>query len=234
MINVHATLGADTTVTLRQALLVYQAQHGEQGFVSIHPVQHHEDGASLGAGRLMTTGDLRSLIQSLCGSQGITYLPPHVIAHGPNALAWYEPAQVRPLFFRTRDTLLNALSGRAYPQPPLLFIASDTTLRVYALPEDTRPTLDTHLMVAPYYNTNQGRVCLGSMPLPAQPHPNDTRAYSDAFFGSNFTHPSGPERLYGTWEGSYGELWQHVASTGVFPSMLLQPTRTTVAEALRC
>jgi PRTRC genetic system protein B len=234
MLSVNASLGGEMTVELKQALLVYRERYGQRGFVTIHDIDTDSGSPALKEGRLMGMSDLRELVKVVSGIKGLTYLPSHVLAYSSEGLAWFEPAQCRTLFFETQDSYLNGLSGRRYPQPPLVFIAGDKQLSVFALTKSERPTPDTELYTAPYYNTSQGRVCTGSMPLPTRLEPSQTDAISEAFFKSYFTHPSGPELLYRNWQGSYGELWEHAARLGVFPNECLSPAGLTLAEVLAC
>lgn len=233
MIHSQVELGDDTTLTLTRALLLYERQHGTQAFATVHQVRADDDDApTLEPGRLLTYDDLHGIQEALSGSAGLAYLPPQVVASGGNALAWHEPAQERPLIFQLQDSYLSALSGRSFPQPPLLFVLKHRSLSVYALKSDQRPTPTTELWLAPFYNVyDNGGVCLGSMPLPGSIEPGLTRAVSDAFFHSAFTHPSG-RRAKLAWSGSYGEFWQHAAEQGAFPLDALVPANLTLAEAL--
>jgi len=154
-----------------------------------------------------------------------------VLAVSPERLVWFEPARSRVMFFETQDPYLNRLSSQAFPQPPLLFIAGERSLRVFALAENGRPNGSSPVFTAPYYNTTTSGVCLGSMPLPTALSVHDTDAYSDAFFHSAFTHGTS-ERLLKGWGGSYGEFWEHARQQGTFPTQHLVPQEKTVEDVI--
>ena len=138
---------------------------------------------------------------------------------------------LRVMFFTATDAYLNGLSGQSFPQPPLLFIAGERSLKVFALGEDERPTGSSPVFTAPYYNTDHRGVCIGSMPLPTALSVHDTDSYSDAFFHSAFTHGTS-ERLLKGWGGSYGEFWEHARQQGVFPTQHLVPQHKTVEDVI--
>jgi PRTRC genetic system protein B len=62
---------------------------------------------------------------------------------------------------------------------------------------DERPSADTRLKVAPYWNTNdgEGRVCVGTMRTPDSDGVGGIEAWERGFFQSEFTHPYGAARL---------------------------------------
>jgi hypothetical protein len=58
------------------------------------------------------------------------------------------------MFFQSAtDEEANALFGKKFPHPALVFAATEKHLSVRALPKDERPTRSTLLMSAPYWNT---------------------------------------------------------------------------------
>ncbi len=135
------------------------------------------------------------------------------------------------LFFQSGDAYLNGLSGQSFPQPPLLFIAGERSLKVFALEKNERPTGSSPIFTAPYYNTDHLGVCLGSMPLPTAVSVHETDAYSDAFFHSAFTHGTS-QRLLKGWGGSYGEIWTHTQQQGSFPMRHQVPQEKTAEEVI--
>ena len=239
MTNSQVDLGQDATLELRRAILLYGSDrhiaYGSRAFATLHDVKpggEDDPQPELGPGRLLTSGDLEDIHQALRGRASLTLLPEHVLASTPEAVAWFEPAQERPMFFQTRDESLDTLHG-LFPQPALLWIYKGNRLDVYALSEDARPTGETPLYRAPYYNVfDGGSVCVGSTPLPAHHDPSRTSEISGAFFQSAFTHPSGRNRLYRQWEGSYSQLWLHVRASGHFDPKHLHPADRTLQQAL--
>ena len=118
--------------------------------------------------------------------------------------------------------------------PPLVFVVRGSGLHLYALAEDRRPTPETALYRAPFYNLYvQGNVCTGSMPAPKGVTPANTDAYERTYFGSNFSHPNAAPLLNPrAWRGGYGEAWLEARSRGHFPSEWLVEQGKTLAEAL--
>jgi PRTRC genetic system protein B len=221
-------------VELSKAILLFQDQNTYQGdaFATVHEVTGVEEGQpALAPGQLLTVEGLRGIHKALYRVQKLEVTPPHVLAVSPERLAWFEPARSRVMFFDTQDPYLNGLSSQTFPQPPLLFIAGERSLKVFALGENERPTGSSPVFAAPYYNTTAQGVCLGSMPLPAALSADDTDAYSDAFFHSAFTHGT-LQRLLRGWGGSYGELWTTAQERGTFPTQHLVPLEKGVEEVI--
>jgi PRTRC genetic system protein B len=186
---------------------------------------------ALAPGQLLTIEGLREVHKALYRMQRLEVLPQHVLTASPERLVWFEPARSRVMFFNAADAYLNSLSGQSFPQPPLLFIAEERSLKVFALGEDERPTGSSPVFTAPYYNTTSRGVCIGSMPLPTALSVRETDAYSDAFFHSAFTHGTS-ERLLKGWGGSYGEFWKHTRPHEAFPMQHLVLQEKTVEDVI--
>ena len=232
-VSVDMSLGRQSKVELTKAVLLYQeGRHQGDAFATVHEVTGVEAGQpALAPGQLLTVEGLREIHKALYRVQRLEVLPPQVLAASPERLVWFEPARSRVMFFTTADACLNSLSGGSFPQPPLVFIASERSLKVFALGKDERPTGSSPVFTAPYYNTDHREVCIGSMPLPTALNVHDTGSYSDAFFHSAFTHGTS-ERLLKGWGGSYGEVWEHARQYGTFPTQHLVPQNKTVEEVI--
>jgi PRTRC genetic system protein B len=202
-----------------------------------HPVVLDKGKAPrLGAGALVT-GTLVDELLELSDRRPLTYVPSNVVAVNRNAIAWFEPASARTMYFKpSSDAAVAAFDGKAVPQPPLLFIAQNRSLDVFALAENVRPTLQTPLYRAPYWNVFEGRgseggrVCLGSMALPDSVEPQDVGAWSDAFFASNFTHLTGGKRWLRA--GTYAELLTSAVAAEHFDPAWLVRANVTVEGAI--
>ena len=231
-VSVSVSVGRQGVVKLERAILLYG--DGQQGdaFATVHGVTGVDEGKpALAPGQLFTAEGLRELHRSLYQQQRLAVLPPNVLAVSPERLVWFEPSRSRVLFFQSGDAYLNGLSGQSFPQPPLLFIAGERSLKVFALGGNERPTGSSPVFTAPYYNTDHLGVCLGSMPLPTALSVHETDAYADAFFHSAFTHGTS-ERLLRGWGGSYGEVWEHARQQGIFPTQHLVPQKMTVEDVI--
>ena len=100
-----------------------------------------------------------------------------------------------------------------------------------ALAENCRPSANTRLCNAPYWNTDaQGRVCLGSMRVPDETGVASLAGWESAYFASEFTHPSGAVRLT-THPGGFLGLWSSLAGRKrVFPVKFLAESNQTLKE----
>lgn len=193
--NAYVRIGDNRIFTLKQAVLLYQ--EGSRTFATMHEVKNQPDGAAyLCAGQSVTTGFLETLAAGLGASMGAEVLPEHVLARTPELIAWWSLAQPRLMFFGDGDPKTRNLNGKMYPHPALVFMIHGRELFVRALAQDGRPTADTRLQSAPYWNTDAlGRVCLGSMRVPQETSVGSLFGWESAYFASEFTHPSGAVRL---------------------------------------
>ncbi len=216
------TGAASHSLTLKHRVL-RRAQPGQQA-------EH----LTFGPGTALTTKETHQLIQALTGTDLIP-VSPHTIAVSPTATAWWRPPAPQAMQFTPKhdgNATITRYSGLPLPHPGLVFIASPGTLRVYAVNGTDRPTLDTPLHHAPYWNLfASGQVCRGSTPYPPTAAPDTHPAWEHAFFSSTFTGPSRSDR-YIHWDASYEELLQDLASRDAFPDAYLLPARKTLRSAL--
>jgi PRTRC genetic system protein B len=231
---IHET--APTPFALASAILLYRSAPTDraagQTTAMHHPVREDPGGGlRLGAGTPVTAGLLEGL-RELLDDAPLTYVPPEVVAVGRGAIAWFEPAATRTMFFNARsDAATQAFDGMAVPQPPLVFVARNHALRVFALRENARPALETPLAAAPYWNVYEdGRVCLGSTTLPSSLEPTQTAAWTRSFFASNFTHMNTGKRW--AYAGTYAQMLHEAVRTGTFDPAWLQQPFTTIRAAL--
>jgi PRTRC genetic system protein B len=135
------------------------------------------------------------------------------------------------MFFGEGNAETTALNGRMYPHPALVFMIQGRELFVRALAENRRPSAHTRLCNAPYWNTDaHGRVCLGSMRVPDEAGVASLTGWENAYFASEFTHPSGAVRLT-THLGGFLGLWSSLAGRKrVFPVKFLAESKQTLKE----
>lgn len=143
-------------------------------------------------------------------------------------------AQLRLMFFGGGNAETKKLNGKMYPHPALVFMIHGRELFVRALAEDRRPTAGTQLKNAPFWNTDaQGQVCLGSMRVPEEVSVGSLSAWENAYFASEFTHPSGAVRLTTHRSGFLG-LWLSLAGRKRrFPVKFLADCNQTLEEFLQ-
>ena len=210
-------------MSLTKALLVYESR--SRVYLTLHPIKDDV----IGPGRPLSERSLDQLASKLASPA--VFLGENVLYQGRNTVAWFEPAQTRVMFFNSGDDYLDRLSGRLFPQPPLVFVAAGNNLNVWALTSDERPRPDSPLAIAPYFNVRDGAMCRGSAALPERASPDNLELYSNAFWSSAFTHGTG-SLLTKQWGGSYGQLWEHVAAEGRFPLGYLRDTNLTLKGAV--
>ncbi len=228
--NVHLRIGDNRTFSLKQAVLLYQ--EGSRAFATLHEVKCRPNQAPyLCAGQSVTTGFLETLAKGLGASMAPEVLPEHVLARTPDLIAWWSRARPRLMFFGGGDGEAKKLNGKMYSHPALVFMLHGRELFVRALAQDCRPTADTRLKNAPYWNTDaHGRVCLGSMRVPDDASVSSLSCWENAYFASEFTHPSGAVRLT-THAGGFLGLWLSLAGKKhKFPVKFLADSKQTLQE----
>src|SRR5439155_3762870 len=154
-------------------------------FATLHDVQGDKDRAPyLGPGQSLTTAFLRSLTQGLGSTISPEILPENVLVRTPDLVVWWSKAARRVMFFDGGTNGAVALNGHVYPHPPLVFKVYQHELFVRALERNIRPSADTPLKTAPYWNTegSRGLVCAGTMRIPQEMRADNISAWESAFF----------------------------------------------------
>lgn len=196
-------------------------EDGKTTFATLHGVRATSDNKpELAAGRAVTTGFLRTLAAGLQHEIRLEILPEDVLLRTADAIAWWTHACCRPMFFRG-DPRAEALNGKTYPHPALVFLVSGMDLYVRALDRNERPSANTRLSTAPYWNTDgRGLVCQGDMRVPDEISVDTIRGWEDGYFQSAFTHPSGAVRLT-THPRRFHGLWTELWGKDEFPNQFL-------------
>jgi len=225
-------VGGELELKLHQAILLYRNEQASRYMATIHGIIQSESGGGgapvLGAGQLLTTAVLRELARTLGTACPVEFLPEQVVARTPELLAWWTPAIIRLMFFRTGSELAD-ISGLRFPHPALLFAVRSGLLYVRALRSGRRPNAQTKLYAAPYWNIgNDGVVCAGTMRAPKSAHVTTMVSWEQAFFQSEFTHPGGAGRLTKR-KGGTAALWKDLAGKQSFPTATLIPTESLSA-----
>ena len=233
----YVNVGSSQDFKLRRALLVYgeSSYNGfpyRHPFVTLHDVIHEEGEVRLGTAQLLRKDSFLSLVAELGQRLPAEILPDCVLARTADMVAWWTPAQVRPLFFSDRagDKALRELSGRQYPHPPLVFKASGQNLWIRSLPQNVRPSAKTKVCMAPYWNCyDNGGVCTGSMRIPEQKSVTAVRDWERSFFESAFSHVAGVTR-HTRYPGGLSALWAFLQGRKRFPSKYLSPLNQTLED----
>lgn len=217
---------------LIKGLMVYESRDRNAPYlITEHEVGFDEHGPQLLSGRYVTEGFLRTLVASYKHlDEGVPFLPEQVLAYNPDMMLWWVPASLRVMFYGGQDPLLQKLSGQVFPHPPLLFQVVERQVRLFALPENKRPTPETPLQRAPYMNMlGQDVVCRGSTVFPDTLKVSNTEGWVEGYFRSAFTQGHVPI----SWKGTYGEFLQHTQQQGVFPLDVLMPQGNTLQSLLK-
>ena len=230
--EVHVDIGGSELLCLKGALLVYQGTN--RGFVSWHEIRQASDGGApfLGEAQAVTTEFVKHLAQGLGSRVPTEILPENVLVRTAEAIAWWTPAMTRTMFFAASAGDAAGLSGKRFPQPPLVWKVKESDLWVRALPENCRPVAETKLMVAPYWNVDgeTGWTCQGSMRSPNEAGVVAIGPWEQAFFESEFTHQTGVRRLT-THPGGFLGLWSSLAGRrGLFPVEHLTPAKESLHD----
>lgn len=196
--------------SLTGAILLYTQERGHYGddgdpvtYATIHKVTPINGRPEIVPGRLLTQKDLQTMASSIENSnQDATsqWFDPGMLAKSGDRMIWWTPPALRPMFFRKSHHNEKTFEGNAVcPTPGLVWMAMPGRgLYVYAIKGSDRPTKETQLYQAPFFNVwGRGQVCIGSASLPADEGKWEPQAWEKTFFGSHFTHPNfaQPDRL---------------------------------------
>ncbi|MBN9615120.1 MAG: hypothetical protein BGO25_10325 [Acidobacteriales bacterium 59-55] len=236
--QVGINIGQNRHFELREALLIYHSTGHRSWNLGGSFVSHHEVTANkgqrpeLGPAKPLTVGFLQSLVKSLGGHIPVEYLPDTIIARSDRTLAWWTPAEVRPMFFVDTGSPLAEINGRSFPQPALAWCTRDGALWVRALKANCRPSAETKLSFAPYWNlSEEGQVCLGSMQAPRVSTVASIPQWEQSFYESEFTHGN-VGRITKHPDGFEG-LWQELEGRETFPVEHLIDLPQTIGEFIQ-
>jgi PRTRC genetic system protein B len=206
--EIHVSIGENRRFELREALLIYGDR--QRSFVTRHRVMLHQNGPpTLDVAQPLTIAFVESLAHSLYGGSPAEVLPEHVLAKGDRMIAWWTPACRRQMFYQNSELKAAELNGCIFPQPPLVWRVDGGDLKIRALLENKRPTADTKLAVAPFWNlSDDGRVCTGTMRHPESATVSSIPDWERGFYESAFTHANVGRltRHEGGFEGPWSRL----------------------------
>lgn len=224
--HLEAEYGETAPLDLVHAILLYGNKERIR-LATLHTPERDLEGGQpvLGEGQPLTREFLESLCRGLGNELPVAYLPDHVLIYSTSVVAWWEPAQVRSMFF-SHECDGKTLDGKSFPHPPLVFAVVRHQLHVWALNKNTRPAPETRLHVAPYWNTSEnGGVCHGSMAVPRTVELDNLAQWAEAYFTSQFTHSNLGRQLCRHPEGFLG-MWRDLAGKKQFPVEYLIPKQT--------
>lgn len=234
--HIHAP--ADGVLMLAAAVLVYRSASGG-AWATLHDVHRVDGEAVIGAGRPMTPRkaiDLSRALRQRVAHAG--FLPANVLCMDGDLMLWWQPPARRHIAFRVdaahAGLLGGAERGETVPHPGLVFAASTRVWSAWAVRGRERPTPQTPLYQAPYFNVSaQGQICQGNVPRPEGTTVEKIGAWNDAFFRSYFTHPNVAGPLVRHPGGAYA-LWRELLDGrhARFPERVLLPVQSTLVALL--
>lgn len=160
-------------------------------------------------------------------------LPTNILHINPSndkgKVLWYTKSQQKQLYFVDS---LGIPNGKAQV-PAMLWLASKTSLTVFALANDRRPTEKTPLHYVPFFNIyEKGNVCMGTVSIDIKNSASVEefiQAWEHYFFNSYFSH-SLCENLTKT---NIVNLWKDLINTDKpFPKETLKKTNKTLKNLL--
>lgn len=220
-------------LNLTKAVLIYSGGHG-QGYATVHEAISGPNLAqpSLSAGVPVTKSALVALMNDLGSAESYGFLPANVLAVGRNHLVWWSPPQKRTIWFKAQAPIGVRCGTTVHPG--LVFAVIDGNWAIYAVKGTERPTADSHLFQAPYFNVwESGQICTGNVVLPDLSSVERMAAYESAFFGSYFTHPNIMKKGRLTrFRGGPFALWNSLLKRPrkVFPENSLAPLGRTAGD----
>lgn len=229
----HIRTEQDGVLALRQAVLIYRGAQGS-AFATVHDIEEVDGEATILAGKAMTPRVAITLSREL--AKGVShggFIPDTVLYMDGELLLWWTRPGKRHIAFRA-EGLGDAERGEVVPHPGLVFAASSQVWKVWAVKGGARPTPDTELFQAPYFNVyDTGAICQGSAAVPEGTTAGRIGAWNDAFFGSFFTHPNVRKKLVKYRGGSY-RFWRDMLDGRFerFPERVLVPLRATLGQLL--
>lgn len=161
-------------------------------------------------------------------------IPANILYTDPSEngfVMWFTKATSKNLFFINGLGISNGMAG----VPALLWIASKEKLYIYALKTNRKPTENTTLYHAPFFNVYaDGNVCMGTVDVNIKKSASleeFTAAWEAYFFNSYFGHLM---QNHNPIHGNCVSLWKKLRKTGEpFPKDVLKKTDRTIKNLLR-
>src|SRR5690554_1595020 len=224
----------------KSALVFYQSLDKDTAMYVEH-FDMDKGGSPINAHPL-TVNEAKALAKSLQIDEEIdkTFLKPrgilptnilHINPSKNGSVVWYTKAQERQLYFVDNLGIPNGVAR----VPAMLWIANKSSLSVFALTTNRRPTAETSLCYAPFFNVYEdGAVCMGTVDINIKNSASVeefTTAWEDYFFNSYFSHLL---RSYNPIKGNCVNLWKKLTKTGeIFPMDVLKKNNKTLKNLLR-
>lgn len=163
----------------------------------------------------------------------IGIMPTNVLHINPSengSVIWFSKAGQRQLFFVEGLDIPNGMAA----VPPMLWIGSKKCLSVFALAGNRRPTANTPLYDAPFFNVYaNGKVCMGTVNVDIEKSASledFMRAWETYFFNSYFSHLMASHNPI---IGNCVSIWKRLVGTDEpFPIEVLKKNKRTIKTLL--
>ncbi|WP_350357327.1 PRTRC system protein B [Paraburkholderia fungorum] len=235
MIGMNVSSGGDAEVRLVSAILLYEQHNRGVQYGTVHPVKIEggKQRPSIGPGRPIDRAALYTALNELAANTAAkaAFLPETVLALSPESITWWHRPTRKRVFFQCPEI---RSAGAVVPHPGLVFHASLTGFRVFAVTEDTRPTPDTLLYEPPYFNTwDWGKICIGSAKVPNRIDVAAIDGWESGFFESAFTHPNAGKQRVDYQDGPFA-FWRDMlrGKFRQFPKTSLISMNLTLADLI--
>ncbi|KVK89441.1 PRTRC system protein B [Burkholderia sp. MSMB1498] len=222
-----------SNVSLSQAFLLYSGKDGAHFATAHEVVEDRKTGRPvIGAGRPLDRDTLINTLRQLAENAApkAEFLPSTVLGLSPKAVIWWSPPTMRRVFFEC-----EALGQRSavVPHPGLVFRASNSGFRVFAVASAERPDPETPLFEPPYFNTwDHGAICIGTARVPKRIDVASIVGWQNGFFDSAFTHPNAGGKRVAYEDGEFA-FWRDMLDGkfgNAFPLETLVSTQWTVQQ----
>jgi PRTRC genetic system protein B len=242
--NFSLTTG-ESNIAASQAIMIYTDEpkaHSGTGpaalYATVHPVKNFGTDAKpnfqLAPGSPLTREALLAMFEELAKKHSLNtdIIPEHVLSISADHMVWWMPAGERNVYFNNKELGKRAAK---VPHPALMFAVVKSQWYVFALAKNERPTAETQLHFAPYFNVYDScAICTGSAQVPRGISADATAKWENAFFESEFTHINGQKKKATHPRGEYAlwkELLDGVYST--FPVEFLASAESTLAGLMK-
>jgi PRTRC genetic system protein B len=223
-------------VRLQEAVLIYRGGQNT-ALATVHDIGQIDGTPVILAGKPILPHAAIQLARDL--SHNVWhggFLPETVLYLDGDLLMWWVPPHRRHLAFHTPQVCKGGKKerGAVVPHPGLVFAASSRMWSVWAVKGAKRPTPDTPLYQAPYFNVWEGgKICKGNVDIPDGATAEKIEAWHAAFFQSYFTHPNVSNKLV-KYEGGSVAFWRDMLDGKFlrFPQKVLVSLETTLQDVL--
>ena len=211
-----------------QGIIVYKDSNNY--YLETHDILESKGNFHWQEGKPLVKSDLKEIATSI-GEQTFTPLtidgiiPESVLYlkqnYSQTTIMWFQPPMRRKLYFSKQLKLEN----NAYNLPGLIFLVHDKDLYVFAYKGKSKPTNDTVVFKAPFYNMYEdGSVCMGNTKdvMPKTELIVEIARWDRRFFNSRFDHFIDEEVIK---KGTNLQLTLKSACNKLFDESLLIPSK---------